>query len=42
MYKTYQFRLSIKDDNYDACEPQITKFHAEISCQVSFDVLRRL
>ena len=53
MWKTYQFKVSVKDDNYDAwktanirimtpVKPQISKFKAEKSCQVGFNVLWQL
>jgi hypothetical protein len=41
--KAYQFKLSVKDDNYDACKVnrQINmNFKAEKSYQVGFNVLR--
>jgi hypothetical protein len=34
--------MSVEDDNYDACKTVNTKFQADKSCQVGFNVLRRL
>jgi hypothetical protein len=37
------FKLGVKDDNYmTRVKPQISKFQVDKSCQVGFNVLRRL
>jgi hypothetical protein len=38
MYKTCQFKLSVKNDNYDTCKTENIKLQG----QVGFTVLRRL
>jgi hypothetical protein len=35
MWKTYQFKLSVKDDNYDACKTAIIKIMTPVKPQIS-------